>query len=91
MHCSSEKGDAGHSERNSSQDALQEQASTGSTANKEPNGGSLALLLNGPGRFSFDAGMAPELIASLNPNSSASEAEQPGRFGQLTPAPIPFP
>jgi len=42
MHCSSEKGDAGHSERNSSQDALQEQASTGSTANKEPNGGSLA-------------------------------------------------
>ena len=54
-------------------------------------GGSLALLLNGPGRFSFDAGMAPELIGSLNPNSSASEAEQPGRFGPLTPAPIPFP
>jgi putative oxidoreductase len=35
-------------------------------------GGSLAILLNGPGRFSFDAGMAPLLLGQRN--GSATEA-----------------
>ena len=52
-------------------------------------GGSLALLLNGPGRFSFDAGMGPELIANLDRSSSSSESDRPARFGALTPAAIP--
>jgi len=34
-------------------------------------GGSLALLLIGPGRFSFDAGMAPEALAALAATNSA--------------------
>jgi putative oxidoreductase len=38
-------------------------------------GGSLALLFNGPGRFSFDAGMAPELLAG----------QRPGRSKELSP------
>ena len=29
-------------------------------------GGSLALLFNGPGRFSFDAGIVPELVDDLS-------------------------
>jgi putative oxidoreductase len=29
-------------------------------------GGSLALLFNGPGRFSFDAGIAPALLDDLS-------------------------
>ncbi len=33
-------------------------------------GGSLALLCNGPGRFSFDAGMLPSLMADLTAASS---------------------
>jgi putative oxidoreductase len=53
-------------------------------------GGSLALLLNGPGRFSFDAGMGPELIAGLDRDSSSSETDLPGRFGAMTPAVIPL-
>ena len=38
-------------------------------------GGSLALLFNGPGRFSFDAGMLPALLDDL------SEAEDPQATG----------
>jgi putative oxidoreductase len=34
-------------------------------------GGSLALLLNGPGRFSFDAGMVPALLGDLRAASSS--------------------
>jgi hypothetical protein len=47
-----------------------------------------ALLLNGPGRFSFAAGtgMGPELIAHLDRNSSSSETGRSGRFGAPTPA-----
>lgn len=50
---------------------------------------SLALLLIGPGRFSFDAGMAPELIAALDRINPSTESEQPSHAGALTPAAIP--
>jgi putative oxidoreductase len=52
-------------------------------------GGSLALLLNGPGRFSFDAGMGPELIASLDRAAPAPDAAWPSSSGTLTSEPIP--
>jgi putative oxidoreductase len=35
-------------------------------------GGSLAILLNGPGRFSFDAGMAPLLLSDVGRRASSS-------------------
>ena len=38
-------------------------------------GGSLALLLNGPGRFSFDAGMVPALVSEWTVSAEA-DAEQ---------------
>ncbi len=47
-------------------------------------GGSLALLFNGPGRFSFDAGMVPELLAGV----PATEAAERGSAAGLTPAPL---
>jgi putative oxidoreductase len=41
-------------------------------------GGSLAILLNGPGRFSLDAGMLPVLLTAMEGgSSSASAAVQP--------------
>ncbi len=41
-------------------------------------GGSLAILLNGPGRFSFDAGMAPLLFSSGgNPSPEDFTVAQP--------------
>ncbi len=49
-------------------------------------GGSLGLLLNRPDRFSFDAGMGSELISGLDQGGPASETDQPGGFGALTPA-----
>jgi putative oxidoreductase len=52
-------------------------------------GGSLALLLNGPGRFSFDAGMGPELIAGLDRGNPAADAAWPAPSGGLTAAAIP--
>jgi hypothetical protein len=52
-------------------------------------GGSLALLLNGPGRFSFDAGMGPELIASLDQATPAADAAWPSSSASLTPSAIP--
>jgi putative oxidoreductase len=53
-------------------------------------GGSLALLLNGPGRFSFDAGMGPELLAGFecNPTSKTSASDGTKLTGALTPAAI---
>lgn len=51
-------------------------------------GGSLALLLNGPGRFSFDAGMAPELIAALDSSESSSESGWAESTGELIPVAI---
>jgi putative oxidoreductase len=52
-------------------------------------GGSLALLLNGPGRFSFDAGMGPELIAGLDRATPSTSPEWPTRSVALTAAAIP--
>jgi len=51
-------------------------------------GGSLALLLNGPGRFSFDAGMVPALLA--DPNAAAElDAEPASPTGAvLVPVPV---
>ena len=45
-------------------------------------GGSLAILLNGPGRFSFDAGMAPWLV-------TPAEQEPSGMGTALQPVAIP--
>jgi len=51
--------------------------------------GSLALLFNGPGRSSFDAGMGCELISGLDQGGAALESDQPGGFGALTTGTIP--
>jgi putative oxidoreductase len=51
-------------------------------------GGSLALLLNGPGRCFFDVGMGSELISGLDQGGAAPETDQPDGFGALTPAAI---
>lgn len=48
-------------------------------------GGSLALLLNGPGRFSFDAGM----LSSWGPFGSADETETTDSSQGLQPALVP--
>ena len=52
-------------------------------------GGSLALLLNGPGRFSFDAAMGPELIAGIGASGPCPESAMASSSGTLIPAPIP--
>lgn len=52
-------------------------------------GGSLALLLNGPGRFSFDAGMAPELIAKIDSNSPSAQSDWASHSGTVPQTPIP--
>ena len=46
-------------------------------------GGSLAILLNGPGRFSFDAGMAPLLLSGFGSAASAGTS-------RLQPSAIPI-
>ena len=46
----------------------------------------LALLFNGPGRFSFDVGMGSELTSGLDQGDGAPETDQPGGFWALTPA-----
>ena len=46
-------------------------------------GGSLAILLNGPGRFSFDAGMAPLLLSGFGSSGSAGAS-------RLQPSAIPI-
>lgn len=51
-------------------------------------GGSLAVLFNGPGRFSFDAGLACELFADLDNTTPVSTADQPSLSGNLTPVAI---
>jgi len=51
-------------------------------------GGSLALLCNGPGRFSFDAGIVPALLDGLNAdNDSDLEAASPAG-ALLVPVPV---
>jgi putative oxidoreductase len=52
-------------------------------------GGSLALLLNGAGRFSFDAGMAPELISGIGGGKHPDESAMESSPGSLIPAAIP--
>ncbi len=51
-------------------------------------GGSLGLLFNGLGRFSFDAGMGSELISGLDQGGGAPETDQSVGFGALTAAAI---
>lgn len=50
-------------------------------------GGSLALLCNGPGRFSFDAGMAPELLDALM-TGAPSESSLPSEAAALVAVPV---
>jgi putative oxidoreductase len=53
-------------------------------------GGSLALLLVGPGRFSFDAGMAPEALMAFGAKTqdlSQTDEAMPAA-GSMTTAPI---
>jgi len=50
--------------------------------------GRLALLFNGPGHFSFNAGIGTELISGLDQGGAAPKTDQPGGFGALTPAVI---
>jgi len=50
--------------------------------------GRLALLFNGPGHFSFNAGMGTELISGLDQGGAAPTTDQPGGFGAPTPAVI---
>ena len=52
-------------------------------------GGSLALLLVGPGRFSFDAGMAAELIADSTQAAPDRSIESPSLVAALAPVAIP--
>lgn len=51
-------------------------------------GGSLALLLNGPGRFSFDAGLAAGLLSSDNEEAEASGVLIGQPSGGLQPIPV---
>ena len=53
-------------------------------------GGSLALLFNGPGRFSFDAGIAPALLDDLSAAAASGAAASPGEAGDLRAIPIPM-
>ena len=51
-------------------------------------GGSLALLLTGPGRFSFDAAMGAELLAAIDRNNPSTASDGTKLTGALTPAAI---
>lgn len=51
-------------------------------------GGSLAILLNGPGRFSFDAGIGPELISGIKTSNPIPESEWSASPGTMTPAAV---
>lgn len=51
-------------------------------------GGSLALLFNGPGRFSFDAGMVPALLDGLSESAAADAGISSVEAGELRAIPI---
>jgi putative oxidoreductase len=51
-------------------------------------GGSLALLLNGPGRFSFDSGIGTELLTGLDRSPTCSASQDMKLTGAQTPAAI---
>ena len=53
-------------------------------------GGSLALLFNGPGRFSFDAGIAPALLDDLSAAAASGAGASSGEAGELRAIPIPM-
>jgi putative oxidoreductase len=52
-------------------------------------GGSLALLCNGPGRFSFDAGIVPALLDDLSAAAGSEAARSPIEAGELRAVPVP--
>jgi putative oxidoreductase len=51
-------------------------------------GGSLALLFNGPGRFSFDAGIVPVLLDDLCSTNGSEPALSSGEASELRPIPV---
>ncbi|MEB3166589.1 MAG: DoxX family protein [Cyanobacteriota bacterium] len=51
-------------------------------------GGSLALLCNGPGRFSFDAAIAPELLRSLSAANASEGSASSEVAGELSAVPV---
>ncbi len=51
-------------------------------------GGSLALLFNGPGRFSFDAGMVPALLDGLSESAASDAGFSSVEAGELRAIPI---
>ncbi|MFM7652049.1 MAG: DoxX family protein, partial [Vulcanococcus sp.] len=51
-------------------------------------GGSLALLFNGPGRFSFDAGIVPAMLDDLSMADDVEPAASPQDAGELRPIPV---
>ena len=51
-------------------------------------GGSLALLFNGPGRFSFDAGIAPGLLDDLSTANHSEPAVSSRDAGELRAIPV---
>jgi putative oxidoreductase len=51
-------------------------------------GGSLALLFNGPGRFSFDAGIVPAVLDDIAAASASEAAVSPREAAELLPVAI---
>jgi putative oxidoreductase len=51
-------------------------------------GGSLALLCNGPGRFSFDAGIVPALLDDLSAPVASESPASSSETGELRAIPI---
>jgi len=51
-------------------------------------GGSLALLFNGPGRFSFDAGIVPTLLDGLSTANDCESAVSSQDDGELRAIPV---
>ncbi|MCP9941754.1 DoxX family protein [Cyanobium sp. ATX 6E8] len=51
-------------------------------------GGSLALLFNGPGRFSFDAGIIPVLLVDLSESAASDAGVSSVEAGELRAIPI---
>ena len=52
-------------------------------------GGSLALLLNGPGRFSFDAGIVPSVLEGFTASLDAEAMVSPLDAAELAVIPVP--
>jgi putative oxidoreductase len=51
-------------------------------------GGSLALLFNGPGRFSFDAGIVPALLDDLSAENDSDPVAASPTDAQLVPVSV---